>query len=71
MAPPSGSRSVSRALPALVVLGGTLLSCIAIGGHLPSFAGSRLLFDGHDIGVYFRSSRWLVEGGPLYREVFS
>jgi len=53
------------------VLGGTLLSCIAIGGHLPSFAGSRPLFYGHDLGVYFRSSRWLVEGGPLYREVFS
>jgi len=53
------------------VLGGTFLSCIAIGGHLPSFAGSRRLFDGHDIGVYFRSNRWLVEGGSLYREVFS
>ena len=30
--------------------------------------GIRLLFDPHDIGVYFNSSRWIIEGGYLYRE---
>lgn len=33
--------------------------------------GIRLIFDPHDIGVYFRSSRWIIDGGRLYREVSS
>jgi hypothetical protein len=31
--------------------------------------GVRLFFDGHDLGHYFDSSRWVIEGGRLYREV--
>src|SRR5262245_43415984 len=31
--------------------------------------GVRLLFDPNDIKVYFDSSRWVTEGGRLYREV--
>jgi hypothetical protein len=31
--------------------------------------GIRLAFDTHDIGVYFASARWIIDGGRLYREV--
>ena len=42
-----------------------------VGLNVGRILGIRLLFDHHDIGVYFRSSRWVVEGGGLYREVQS
>ena len=31
--------------------------------------GLRLAFDADDMGVYFKSARWVIEGGRLYREV--
>ncbi|MEW6056084.1 MAG: hypothetical protein AB1540_05665 [Bdellovibrionota bacterium] len=33
--------------------------------------GIRLFFDDYDLKVYFHSSRWVVDGGTLYRDVFS
>lgn len=41
-----------------------------IHGDLPAF-GIRFFFDGHDIGVYYKSSRWVVQEGTLYRDVVS
>jgi hypothetical protein len=35
----------------------------------PQPFGVRLFFDVHDLEVYFNSSRWVLEGGRLYREV--
>ena len=35
----------------------------------PRAFGIRLLFDGYDLSVYYNSSRWIIEGGRLYREV--
>jgi hypothetical protein len=47
-----------------------LVGLIGVGLHSKIF-GVRLLFDGHDIGVYFRSSRWIFGEGTLYRDVRS
>jgi hypothetical protein len=47
-----------------------VVAFLAIGGDLGTF-DIRYFFDPHDIDVYFRSSRWIVEGGTLYRDVFS
>ena len=47
-----------------------LLGLIGLGLHSKIF-GIRLLFDGYDIGVYFRSSRWIFGKGTLYRDVVS
>lgn len=33
--------------------------------------GIRIIYDSHDIGVYYNSSRWVAEEGRLYKEVFS
>jgi hypothetical protein len=33
--------------------------------------GIRILYDPHDIGVYFKSSQWAIGEGILYRDVFS
>ena len=55
---------------ASIVGAALVLAFLAIGGHLGTF-GIRYFFDPHDIGVYFESSRWIVEGGTLYVDVFS
>ncbi|HEY9779993.1 MAG TPA: hypothetical protein V6D09_07650 [Leptolyngbyaceae cyanobacterium] len=33
--------------------------------------GLRLFFDSNDLNVYFRSSRWVVDQGILYKDIFS
>jgi hypothetical protein len=56
--------------PAPIVAVGLIVAFLAIGGHLGTFQ-IRYFFDPHDISVYFQSSRWIVEGGTLYGNVFS
>jgi hypothetical protein len=50
-----------------------LTAAALVGGAILHLAGKkfgiRLAFDTHDIGVYFASARWTIEGGRLYREV--
>ena len=53
-----------------IVVAAIFIAFLAIGGHLGT-VNVRYLFDDHDIGVYFRSSRWIVEGSILYNDVFS
>jgi hypothetical protein len=55
---------------AAIVAVALVVALLAIGGHLGTF-DIRYFFDPYDISVYFRSSRWIVEGGILYRDVFS
>jgi hypothetical protein len=52
-----------------VGIGGFLLALI--GGSPRAWHGKWLVFDAHDLEVYFNSSRWIIEGGRLYREVWS
>ena len=54
---------------ALIVIVGMLLGLLGL--NIGRIYGVKLLFDHHDISVYFRSSRWVIEGGRLYREVAS
>jgi hypothetical protein len=53
-------------VPFVVIILG--LSGVTI--HSP-ILGVRLLFDEHDISVYFRSSRWIFGEGTLFRDVAS
>jgi hypothetical protein len=38
---------------------------------MPSWYGRGLLFDSHDLDSYFNRSGWIIEGGRLYRDVWS
>jgi hypothetical protein len=48
-----------------VAAAGSLLALLAVS----PWYGNWLFFDPLDLNVYFNSSRWIVEGGLLYREV--
>lgn len=53
-----------------IALAGVLLGLIGLALHSRIF-GMRLLFDPHDIRVYFESSRWIFGYGTLYQDVAS
>jgi hypothetical protein len=58
--------------PNIAILAAGLVIACAAGLFLtdiPPIFGVRLLFDGYDLSDYFDSSRWVIEGGRLYREV--
>lgn len=65
----TGQRAQWHFYAALIVIFCLLLAFFGL--NVGRILGVRLLFDHHDIGVYFRSSRWVVEGGRLYLEVHS
>src|SRR5262245_38354277 len=49
-----------------------VLACVALrllGLNIGPVYGVRLLFEPADIGLYFRSSHWVVDCGRLYLEV--
>jgi hypothetical protein len=52
----------------VVVVAGVLLALAEVPRV---WHGKWLLFDAYDLNVYFNSSRWIIEGGRLYREVWS
>jgi hypothetical protein len=52
-------------------IAGVLLALIAGGPSVPYWYGKWLLFDSYDLIVYFNSSSWVIEGGHLYRDVWS
>ena len=54
----------------LAVAGAGVLLAL-IGGSSPPWRGQWLVVDRHDLDVYFESSRWIVGGGRLYKEVWS
>lgn len=67
-------KTFSRSLYLLIILGcaGSILmycSWELLSNIRPW--GIRLFFDPIDLNVYFKSSRWVVSGGKLYKEVFS
>ena len=62
------AKSWEASLLALVSVG-FLLALIGANPH--AWHGKWLVFDAHDLNVYFNSSRWIIEGGRLYREVWS
>ena len=66
--PAPGPESAPSPLIHLVPAAVIILALIAVSNP-EKVSGIRLLFDPHDIGVYFRSSRWVVGEGRLYREV--
>src|SRR5665811_1892052 len=62
------TESCARLLLAVATAG--FLLCL-IGASPHAWHGKWLIFDKHDLDVYFKSSRWIIEGGHLYREVWS
>lgn len=71
MPAPAGPESAPSHLIHLVPVGIIMLLALIAVSHPEKASDVRLLFDAHDIGVYFRSSRWVVGEGRLYREVSS
>ena len=57
---------IAPAFAALAVAGLTILHIAGVGGTAFDIM---VFFDSHDMNVYFASSRWIIEGGHLYREV--
>jgi hypothetical protein len=57
---------IAPAFAALAVAGLTILHIACVGGTAFDIM---VFFDSHDMNVYFASSRWIIEGGHLYREV--
>jgi hypothetical protein len=56
------------------IIGGSLTAAALAGAAILYLVGTKfgmptLAFDTADIGAYFDSSRWIIEGGRLYREV--
>jgi hypothetical protein len=55
----------------LLAVSGAGLLLALIGGSPHAWHGQWLVVDRHDLDVYFESSRWIIEGGRLYKEVWS
>src|SRR3974390_2536953 len=57
------------------LIGGFLTASVLVGAFSLFLGqkkfGIRLAYDPHDLEVYFRSSRWIVDGGRLYYDVVS